>query len=109
MKKLMIAATALVAMTATATYAEEFYWTAETEYAVEAGVFTTELGFEYNIEQFYIAPTIKGDNAGKDFDFVGLEVEAGATITSGVDVYVRLETDNDLKYSETFVGLRAKF
>lgn len=110
MKNTMFGAIAALGLTATAATAGEFAYVGETEYAIEAEVFTLEGGAEYSVNQFTFGGVMKFEDAqNEDFDFTGVEVEAGYAINDSVTAYVRIETDDDLEYDEAVLGAAFRF
>ena len=109
MKTMIIGAIAALSLTATTVAANELAWTGTTEYGIESQVFEVEVGAEYVIDQFYIAPSVRADNALDGFDFTGGDIELGYIASQNVDVYVRVEFDNDFNYDETVLGVSFRF
>lgn len=110
MKNTMFGAIAALGLSVSAAYANDLAFIGETEYAIEAEVFTLEGGAEYSISDFTFSGVAQfEDTQNADFDFTGVELEAGYALTESVTAYVRVETDDDLEYDETVVGASFRF
>lgn len=109
MKNVMLSAIAALGLS-TAAYAGDFAAIGETEYAFEAEVFTLEGGAEYTVNDFtFSGVALFEDNQTADFNFTGVEIEAGYDVTESVTTYVRVEMDDGLDYDETVVGAAFRF
>lgn len=110
MKNIMLGTVAALGFS-TAAYAGDLDFVGETEYAFEAEVFSLEAGAEYYVNQFRFTGVTQfsDDNIDDDFEFTGVELEAGYSIAQGVEAYVRLVTDEDLEYDETVIGASFRF
>jgi len=108
MRNAMIVAAATLGFSATA-YAGDLAFVGETEYAIEAESFAVEAGVEYGVGNFTFSPLVKLDDANDDFDFTGAELEVGYAVSSSVNVYGRVEADDDFDYDEAVVGAAFKF
>jgi hypothetical protein len=110
MKSVMIAAAALVAMTSFAAAAERPTILGYSEYAVEAETFELGAGAEFVVNDRLIVKTmVVGFGTDEDFQFDRLELNASYGINENVDLYGKLETDEDLNYSETTLGIALQF
>jgi len=110
MKNVMLGAIAALGLSTVAASAGDFVAIGETEYAFEAEVFTLEGGAEYAVNDFtFSGVALFEDNQTMDFDFTGVEIEAGYDVTESVTAYVRVEVDEDLDYDETVVGAAFRF
>lgn len=104
-----MAAVAAMTLTATSAYAGDLDFIGETEYAIEAETFSVEAGAEYTYDAWRFTGVTQFDDTCDDFEFTGVELEAGYSIGKNVEAYVRLETDDDLEYDETVVGATFRF
>lgn len=110
MKSVMIAAAALVAMTSFAAAAERPIILGYSEYAVEAETFELGAGAEFIVNDRLIVKTmVVGFGTDEDFQFDRLELNTSYGINENVDLYGKLETDEDLNYSETTLGVALQF
>ena len=110
MKSVMIAAAALVAMTGFAMAGERPTILSYGEYAVEAETFELGAGAEFILaDRLIVTPMVIGFGTTEDFAFDRVEVKASYGINENVDVYGKVETDEDLHYAETTVGVALQF
>ena len=110
MKNVMFGAIAALGLSVASAQANDLALIGETEYAIEAETFTLEGGAEYTINDFTFSGVAQfEDTKNADFDFAGVEVEAGYALTESVTAYVRVEADDDLEYDETVVGAAFRF
>jgi hypothetical protein len=110
MKSVMIATAALVAMTSFAVAAERPTILGYSEYAVEAETFELGAGAEFIVNDRLIVKTmVVGFGTDEDFQFDRLELNTSYGINENVDLYGKLETDEDLNYSETTLGVALQF
>lgn len=80
------------------------------EYAVEAETFELGAGAEFIIaDRLIITPMVVGFGVSEDFKFDRLEVNASYGINENVDVYGKVETDEDLHHAETTIGVALQF
>lgn len=110
MKSVMIAAAALVAMTGFAMAGERPTILGYGEYAVEAETFELGAGAEFIVaDRLIVTPMVVGFGVSEDFKFDRLEVKASYDLNENVDLYGKIETDEDLNYAETTVGVALQF
>ncbi len=109
MKSVMIAVTALVAMTGMA-MAETPTFVGYSEYAVEANSFEIGAGAElYVLDGFYLTPMVIGNGDVDAFDFTRAEVKATYVVNENIDVYGKIKTDADFNYDDAVVGVAFRF
>lgn len=110
MKSVMIAAVAVLGMATVASAGERLPLIGYSEYAVEAQTFELGVGTEFVVaDKLVIAPAIVGFGPSDDFNFDRLEVKASYGLNDKVDLYGKVETDADLHYAETTVGVAFRF
>ena len=110
MKSVMITATALVAMATVATAADRPTVVGYSEYAVEAQTFELGAGAEFIVaDGLILTPTVVGFGTSDDFAFDHAEVKASYGLNENLDLYGKVKTDSDLKYSETVLGVAFQF
>ena len=110
MKSVMIAAAALVATVTMASAGERPTILGYSEYAVEAETFEVGAGAEFIVaDRLIVTPMVVGFGASDDFDFDRLEVKALYGVNDNVDLYGTIETDDELNYAETTVGVAFQF
>ena len=112
MKKILAlgAAMTLAAGLATAASAEDLSFVGNAEYAFEAEVFSTDLGVQYDIDNWTLVGLVNvEDTSTTDISFTGAELSAAYAVNANVDLYAILETDEDLNYEETTIGTAFKF
>ena len=109
MKSVMIATVALAAMTGVA-MAETPSFVGYSEYSIEANSFELGAGAEvYVAKGFYLTPMIVGTGAADAFDFDHAEVKATYILNENLNVYGKVKTDADFKYSDAIVGVSFQF
>lgn len=109
MKSVMIAA-ALVAMTGSAMAGERPTILGYGEYAVEAETLELGAGAEFIVsDRLVVTPMVIGYGTTEDFNFDRLEVKASYGINDNVGLYGKIESDEDLNYAETTVGVALQF
>lgn len=109
MKKLVLAATAAFALSATAVAASDYGVWSTAEYAIEAETFEVETGVDVSYNNFTFTPAFTLGDVTGDFDFVSAEVTASYKVNSNFSAYATVETDSDFDYAETTVGVRVDF
>ena len=110
MKNTMFGAIAALGLSTAAAYASDLAFVGETEYAFEAETFSLEGGAEYTVNAFtFSGVAMFEDTQTTDFDFTGVELEAGYDVIENVTAFVRLEADDELEYDETVVGASFSF
>lgn len=107
MKSTLIAA-AMIAF-AGAAVAEPTYL-GYAEYAVEAETFEVATGAEFALNNgVTVTPMIVGFGIAEDFDFDRAEVTVEYKLNKNVNLYGTVETDSNLDYAETTLGIAARF
>lgn len=110
MKNIMTAGAFALGLTSTVANAGDFTYFAGTEYAFEAEEMTLEFGADYIQGDLRVTPVIEfADTTATNLEFTTLSVEAGYMVTSSAEVYLRVETDENLDHSETVVGATIHF
>ncbi len=111
MKSVMIAAAAMVAMTASfAAAAERPTILGYSEYAVEAETFELGAGAEFVIGNgLILTPMIAGFGTTEDFDFNRAELKASYGLNENVSLYGKIKSDADLNYDEAVLGASFQF
>lgn len=105
----MITTAVLLSLT-TAAYAEPLGIIGYAEYAVEAESVETAVGTEFTISDgLTVTPMVVGFSTADEFGFDRLEVTATYDATEDLDLYVRVETNDDLEYAEATVGVGFSF
>jgi hypothetical protein len=109
MNKIFTTAAALTLLTAT-TASADLYFDGYAEYAFEAEEFETNLGVNYDYNNFMVfADADFVDTATEDFGFDNAEFGIGYSVTSGATVYGKVRVDDNFEYDETVVGLAFQF
>ena len=77
----------------------------DVSYAIDAGTFTAEPSATVDWNNVYlgVTPTVLVD----EFELTGVELEAGYNLelfNVGVTPYVKMTTDGEAEYQDTFVG-----
>lgn len=111
MKNTLLAAAAVLGLTATVASAESLLPVpviGSLEYAFEADVASMDLGTRIDLGVVTLTPMI---NAAYDTDlrFTGAELTASYLITEGLDVYATIESDSEWEYSEFTIGMSFSF
>jgi hypothetical protein len=110
MKNIIAAAFAVLGLGISGANAENFNFIGQAEYAIEAQSFSLEAGVEYTYDRFRAtAVTNFGSSQYTDFDFAGLEIEVGYSVSQNLELYFRVETDDGLNYEEAVIGLNVRF
>lgn len=82
----------------------------EVEYSIENENFAMEVGPDFAVGDFTIAPRAYASyNNDTNFDFNGVGVEAEYGLNGNVAVYGAIQTDGDFEYDDAQVGVRFKF
>jgi len=110
MKSVIFAAAMAIGATSAA-HAGEWAMLGETEYAVEADVFSLEAGAEYAWDKFRVTGMLNMDNdtISDEFDFTGADVEFGYQLSENIEAYARVELDDGLEYSDVVIGATFRF
>lgn len=110
MKKLLIIATAALALSTSTVVAGELAFNAYGEYAVEAQGFELGVGADYSLQAVTIyseAVFTKPQNV--DFDFDHVDVGVSYNFTNSTKAYGEITLDKQFDYSEAVVGVAVNF
>ena len=112
MKSVMAMTAALVVMSTGAFAGERATIVGYGEYAVEAQAFEAGVGAEMMVaDNLSLTPMLIGtaSNSLSDFAFDHAELKANYVLNKNVDLYGKVTTDNELRYSEATVGVAFQF
>lgn len=105
----MITAAAFLAL-ATSAYAQPFTFSGYTEYAVEAETVSAAVSGEFTItDSLTFSPAVFGTGTTDTFGLDHVELTVTYYAAENMDLYIRVESDEDLAYSETAVGVNFSF
>lgn len=112
MKKILAlgAAVVLAAGLTTAASAQDLSFVGNAEYAFEAETFSTDFGVQYDVNNWTFVGLLNVEDTNTtDLSFTGLELSGAYAVNANIDLYAKLETDEDLNYEETTIGTAFKF
>lgn len=112
MKSIMAATAALAVMTTVASAADRPTIVGYGEYSVEAKTFEAGAGAEmFVMDNLMVTPMLIGTapNSLTDFAFDHAELKANYILTANVDLYGKVKSDKEFRYSEATVGLALQF
>jgi len=105
----MMAAVAALTFSTAAANAGDLAYLGGVEYAVEAEVFEMTAGVEYNAGGFTLTPALTLNDATGDFEFATAELTVGYAVTTAMDVYATIDTDDSFNRTETTLGVAFRF
>lgn len=79
------------------------------EYNIETESLDVEVGPTVSVWLVDITPTLNGSYANSEFAFDGMDVKVLYPAAYGLDAYVTVSADDELKYNEATVGIAFKF
>lgn len=110
MKKIFALSTAMFLAGAVTASANDLSFVGNSEYQFEAETFELNAGAEYATGVWTFTGLVNSEKVSDDdFEFTGLTLGATVEANENVDVYGILETDGDLNYEETTVGVAFRF
>lgn len=107
--KTLIAAVIFAASASTAS-AQDLAFVGNAFYEFEAEQFETNLGVEMGFGDFTVTPMITGQYDDVDeFHLDNVSVTGAYSLNDNVDLFGRVEFDDEFEYSETTVGMAFRF
>lgn len=109
MKKLVMAATAALALTATSAAALDYSSWATGAYSVEAQALAINAGIDVSVyEGLTVTPQTFSSYNG-DFSFDGIAVDVEYTVNDNLSVFTTISADENLSYADTIIGITINF
>lgn len=80
------------------------------EYSLENENIDFDLGYEYALPTgLILRPNVNAEWKDSDFNFNGVDLGAAYVVNQNVSATVSVNTDGDLEYSDTTIGLTFAF
>ena len=97
------------AVLSSAAMAEDFSVIGNTEYAVEAAEINTNIGVEVIFGNLIVSPLLNISGSTDSIGFAGVELNAIYAVNSTMNLYGKIEADDEFGYDEATVGVAFRF